>query len=237
MSRNGLLAVSALTSHGHGIWVGDEDGVEPLALRGKAAPGMGGNVFGGFAGINRVNDHGDTAFVGRVDYLEGARYGIWVGQPGHVEKVIAEGDPLPGTPDRLVRLPFPNPHLSDRGDVAFLGLRTNEPYLDNGGDGIWAGGPGHLSLIAERGDVVELDDGLEKTIDRLFFPYHYRGGRMASTFSDGNELLYQARFTDGTYALLVSTVHTPEPSGALLLCAIGAAASLRRRRTSHHASE
>jgi len=230
VSRNGVLAVSALTTRSHGVWVGDENGLELLALRGTPAPGVAEGVFGGFAGINRVNDHGEVAFVGRVDYFK-SYYGIWAGTPGHLEKVITEGDLLPGTNDRLTRLPYPNPHLSDRGDVAFLGLRGDGPFPnDNGGDGIWAGRPGHLSLIAEQGDVVALDDGLEKTIDRLFFPYHYRGGRMASTFSDDNELLFQARFTDGTYALLTSTVHNPEPSGALLLCAIGAAASLRRRR-------
>lgn len=235
-NTSGTVAFSAsLQTSGHltfGVWTGDPQQSQLLALGGTRAPGTPKN-FNNFYG-QTISENGNTAFYSGLD--DNQTNGIWAGAPGSIAKVAVTGELLPGSSLALTGIDM-WPLVNDLGQVAFLGVRDGTSNLRDGGDGLWAGEPSNLRLIAQRGDVFDLG-GQARVVDRLFMILdsdmaglgQYSSGK-ARGLDDQGDLLFFARFTDGSMALMMANV--PEPAAGALACAgvlywVGAARCRRR---------
>ena len=128
-----------------GLWRGAAGGVQLLARESQAAPGTGAGVFFSDFYYNPVlNDSGVCAFpatltgpgVGVADYA-----GLWTGQPGSLALLARLGAPAPGAAGETFVTLNP-PRLSATGHCLFTGTTSVT------GDGIWAGIPGSVVLVA-----------------------------------------------------------------------------------------
>ena len=152
---HGFLNSSSSTNSG--IWLeGGGSGLALVAREGDAAPGAGGANFSGF-NDPRLNDLGQTAFRGFLSsgFTDAA---IWSEGGGNGLALVArEGDMAPGTNgDTFVG--FGSLVLNDEGQAAFTAsLSSGAP----GTSSIWAqDSSGTLTLIAQIGDLLDVDDGL-----------------------------------------------------------------------------
>jgi hypothetical protein len=227
-NRNGRFVFEAGLQGfpGDGIWSGSADNVGSLTaivLRLQTAPGVG-LPFLGLGLGETVNDHGDVLFSASVGPESGPRKdGIWFAHAGTLKKVIVEGD-FAANPK--VHASFAPPLLNNIGQVAFIGDRFKLASFPErgGGDTLWAGTPENVQIIATSGDALDLG-GTTKTIDELFLS-DSRDLRFADALDDAGDLVFQAKFTDGTYAILVAEL--PEPAGGAIIV-FGAYFSCRRR--------
>ena len=78
--------------------------------------------------------------------------GIWEGTPGHVSLVVQSGQQAPGTPSGTLfsAVPYDSFASNDHGAVVFEALLATYPVGTT--EGIWAGLPGNLKLIAREAD-------------------------------------------------------------------------------------
>ncbi len=147
---------------------------------------------------------------------------VWVSDPTQdpavrARAVIArEGDQPPGTPDgtRFVGqdfgddlLPaFERPLVASTGQIAFE-ASTSGPW-DEHGRGIWFTDlSGRLRLVAHTGTQLEVTPGDFRTISLLSL---LAGGTSddgyAAALNDASQIAYGASFTDGTAAVIVTTL-------------------------------
>jgi hypothetical protein len=198
-----------------------------VALSGDPAPGTSDN-FAGFTG-SVLNDAGQTAFRGSVNSSSTTNTGIWSEGGGSGLALVArEGNMAPGTSDNFIN--FLGLSLNEPGQTAFVGV------LSDGFDrGIWAENrSGVLTLIARRGDLLDVDDGPGtdfRTISDLIFTFGTgNGDGQRSGFNNLGQLAFVANFTDGSSGVFVSNLAAiPEPS-TLLLGALASMGLLMRRR-------
>lgn len=187
-----------------------------------------------------VNAAGKTAFFASV----GLNSGIWSEGLGDLEMIAIEGQQAPGLPDGVLYQDFfgtsnANPSipshrlvLNGQGQVAFTASLFDSSVRGGRSLGLFAQDPqGFVTLIAKTGQTIDLGDGIDRTISHLDFQGHSgnQDGRI-SGFSDNGRLVFAARFTDGTAALIISNaVAVPEPS-TLVLAILGFAIVVLARK-------
>ena len=130
-----------------GLWVGEPNNLELIALTGPAgglAPGTG-QKFRALSAPN-LNAAGAVVFEG---FLEGstAGSGVWAGQPGALELVALSGQLAPGSDGKTFVSGFTFPVINAADDVAF------RASLDTGGFeiGIWVRSGGSLNFVTRTG--------------------------------------------------------------------------------------
>ena len=252
------LTGTGVTRTNHvGIWSeGGGGGLELVARAGDPAPGAGPGVnfgntpgFSPFFGSLRLNGLGQTAFNSRlvgigVDSTND--YGIWAEGDNGLTLVAREGDPALGTDEGVVfgysspygdsiTNPFSVPVLNGVGGMVFGATLIGTGVDSTNNSGIWAQDPnGILTLIARKGDVIDVSDGPGsdfRTIAGLSFADGLGNESGHSTaFNDLGQLVFNASFTDGSSGVFVTNlVAVPEP-GALALAVMGLLWSFSRRR-------
>ncbi len=107
----------------------------------------------------RALDDGRVAF-GALEPGQGQFDGsMWIGQPGHIERVIGFGDPAPGIPEQRIRRPF-GIQVTPTGLVGFASALIDPSATDGApSEGLWAGTPDSPQLIARLGDPVPGHEG------------------------------------------------------------------------------
>jgi hypothetical protein len=230
VSRNGHLAVQASLLEAffdEGIWSGpNASSLTLIVSRNQLAPGAG--LPFRMLIDPAVNDIGDVAFLGTFDDMTGnvPDHGIWFSREGVLTKVIGP-DQLSGDPNSVAMLN--GPMLNNIGQVAFLGRRRGLDEFGMGvGEAIFAGLPGALVTVATRGDTFVLG-GSSKVVEELFLGTGYPG-EDARALADTGDLVFVARFTDGTHAILVAQVPVPEPGSAVAAATVFASLACRRSR-------
>jgi hypothetical protein len=215
---------------GTSVWVHDQGGNAMLvAVAGSQAPGLESGVSFKTLSLPVLNDRGRAAFPA---YLAGPGvapnvndFGIWTQRGGSLTKVVRLGDPAP----EMVNAPFiyidPAISFNRNGQLAFLAL-AGQVGFGLSETGIWATDQnGLLRLIVRTGQQIDVDDGAGvdlRTISDLSFDTPDLGGTgngdgLGSAFNEWGQLVFGARFTDGSRGVFVSNlVRAPEPQSLLL---------------------
>jgi len=223
-----LTGTGVDSSNGWGIWSeGGGAGLALVARTGDAAPGTSSGV--NFSSFDRpvLNGAGQTAFSGGLTGTgvdSSNDRGIWsAGGGAGLALVVRAGDPAPGTSSGVNFRSFAkSPVLNSEGQTAFVGGLTGMGVDGSNEWGIWAEDRlGALTLIARKGDQLDVDDG--PGIDlRTITNFHFlsRGGNedgRPSGFNDLGQLAFFAEFTDGSSGIFVSNLAAiPEPNSLLL---------------------
>jgi hypothetical protein len=214
------------------LWFGTPTNMTVIAQRGTQAAGMPNGVLYGdlmasttrtqFANGGAVMLKASVTGTGVTTSNDQA---LWVGTAGNLSLALRKGDPVPGA----TGLNFGDfdanydPALSSLGLAAVLVKLTGNGVTTSNDEALWVAGPGMLTQVARKGDVIDLGPGSgTKTISGLALDF--------DGFK-GPYLTWEATFTDGTQALFLTPV--PEPAGVLLAVAGAGLAGtiLRRRRT------
>ena len=189
--------------------VTEEDTLHTVVRSGVAAPG--GGRFDRFSIASQpvvapVNTRGQIAFYATVLHAA-AREGIYLVQAGHVTKVAAFGDDLPGGGTLAEFAAQPLPSLNSAGHVAFTGEiaggRATEGVFLAGADGLRAialagdDAPGVPTGVVVGFDAPALNDNDELTFvanvrrgrDTLDVLYFWNGRRLQRIVAEGDLLL------------------------------------------------
>ncbi|MGE5609168.1 MAG: choice-of-anchor tandem repeat NxxGxxAF-containing protein [Bacillota bacterium] len=158
-----------------GIWSGVPGNIQLVAKLGGAAPGTPSGAQFTRLDQPQAGDHGLTVFAAELTgtgVTPQNRFGIWAGTPGNVQLVVRNDGPAPDLgPNSRIYLkesgpawasPAPLPYVETKGSqLAFMG----EALTSDGtkvGNGIWAGSPGAIHLIAKPDDpVLGVGDALQ----------------------------------------------------------------------------
>jgi hypothetical protein len=197
-----------------GLWSEGSGTLALVARRGSPAPGTPRGVNFGAFGLNLwplLNDAGQTAF--RAD-LTGTGVtstnsrGIWSGGTDDLKLVARTGDPAPGTSSGIRFSDLVRPTLNSAGQIAFGATLTGTGVLSSNNTGIWATDQaGTLQLIARTGAQVEVVPADFRTIsDLLFVGDTGNSDGRASGFNNSGQLVFWARFTNGTQGVFVSNL-------------------------------
>ena len=144
--ENGL-AGSVNASNNRAIFFGPPGNVQLAARLGQQAAGLPAGVPYESMRNPRFNDQGQIAFLGGA----GGESGIWAGVPGAFQLVAYGETQAPGTPLGVTYDTMGIPIVSSSSGIAFpASLRG--PNRENLGEGLFAGTPGSVQLIARRGD-------------------------------------------------------------------------------------
>jgi hypothetical protein len=153
-----------------------------------------------------VNARGQVAFYATVLHAP-AREGIFLAEPGHVMKVVAFGDELPGGGTLTEFAAHPLPSLNITGHVAFsaqiAGGRATEGVFLAGANGLQAialagdDAPGVPAGVLVGFDAPALNDNDELAFvanvrrgrDRLDVLYFWNGRRLQRLAAEGDRLL------------------------------------------------
>ncbi len=184
-----------------------------MARRGSPAPGTSSGVhFDAFSLSSWpvLNDAGQTAFRGN---LTGAgvtstnNRGIWVEDADTLELVARTGDPAPGTAVGVRFSDLALPTLNSAGQTAFRANLTGTGVFSSNNLGIWATDQrGALQLIARTGAQLEVTPGVFRTLsDVAFVGITGNSDGRASGFNNLGQLVFWARFTDGSQGVFVSS--------------------------------
>lgn len=164
-----------------GIWVErGAQGLQPVALPGRPAPGVSGKTFdymgdsnpGTNAAVSSLsfNNAGQIAF--RATFTGGGYFnndGLWLAQPdGTLEFIARSGNPVAGSSKPVVQIQHRSISLNQYGDVSFRGRYTTSFSNDAGLFSYF--GPGTTSFVGQTFDPVPGES------PRLFKEYAYDGG-------------------------------------------------------------
>ncbi len=154
----GVTAFSASTSAPGidyaSVWMGTPGALEVAVKGGTQAPGLdAGFLFAGFS-VASLNNDGTLAFKAGAYNGNTPHSGVWAGQAGNLS-LVAEADTLaPGTPYTFngnYNDGFNDVRLNNTGQVAFTGYLDGPDGNENG---IWAGTPGDIHLVAYEGGTA-----------------------------------------------------------------------------------
>jgi hypothetical protein len=173
-----------VTAPAKGVHVREAGALRAVVQSGLAAPG--GGRFDRFDVASQpvvapVNGHGQVAFYATVLHAP-AREGIFLADAGHVTKLAAFGDSLPGGGTLAEFGPHPLPSLNLAGHVAF----TAQIAGGRATEGVFLAGVDRLQVIALAGDdapgvpagvFVEFDAPALNDNDELAFVANVRRGR------------------------------------------------------------
>jgi hypothetical protein len=158
--------------------------------------------------------------------------GLFAGTPGNVRLVARSGQHAANAPPGLdvQRLDGTGTYtINSRGQVAFLDYSDTTP---TGHLGLYVADPdGSLTLLAAVGYPFDLGPGDSRTVSDIRFGLEgtATGGEDGRpfAFNDAGQVAFALRFTDGTSAVVLTTVPEPCPIAAVGLAAL----ALFRRRT------
>jgi len=204
------------------IWVGTPGNLELLARASSPAPGTD-STFDSLYANPILTQSGEVMFMAT---LTGGGTSFWVGKPGDLRKVVAQGDPRPDGAGTF-RLQYTRPAFSNgRGQVSFIEAAYGAPVS------LWATDlTGALQLACEAGDSFEVAPGDTRVISYIRNVYGGWGNETGfpTYFNDNSELLMTLDFTDGSQGVFVAIV--PEPTTSwLLLGGLALLSGFRRRR-------
>jgi hypothetical protein len=162
--RAKLLAAAAMVAGGtNAVWSQIQTASESIARTGNAAPGTGLN-FHRFESP-AMNNVGYYVFAGEVSGATNTtNQGIWAGPSNNLQLVAREGSGAPnytgtgtiGTFNFFSLNPFENnPLVESQSQIAFFGY-IEGPGITFGvnNNGLWAGTPGNIKLVARTGDAA-----------------------------------------------------------------------------------
>lgn len=149
--KGGVSGLSAREDSG--IWAGAPNDLQLAAQGGAPAPGTE-TTFDGFnnGGFRDpvFNAKGQVAFWGSLDSASETNHGIWAGAPENLQLIARRGHTLPGRDGEVPINNLNPPAISDTGEVAFLGYRSDVPFAES--QGMWFGTSGDLQFIAGAGE-------------------------------------------------------------------------------------
>lgn len=190
-------------------------GAEVLQARiGTAAPDTNGTPTAAyFSALSDpvINNAGEVAFLGTLQVGGSVTVdndtGIWSTAGGTLHRVAREGDTDSATGGTFAK--FTSFALPDTGDVVFLGVLKGTTAIPGPGSpavvstnntGIWAcDSEGALQKVMRTSDQV-----LTKVISKISFlpAVSYSPGQTRSVTTQGDKIVYNAVFTDGSTAIL-----------------------------------
>jgi len=233
-------------SNNGGVWSeGGGNDLELIARAGDQAPGTPPGVnfnFNPFNNTIALNDQGHTAFIANLQGAESGQ-GIWSEGGGNgLELVARTGTPAPGVESGVSFDAFVGQTVvfNNNGQTAFWAnlIGPGVDFTNNNDSGIWAqDSAGNLRLIAREGDLLDVsDDPLApdlRTIRVLSWLNGNTGnsdGR-PSGFNNLGQLVFVARFTDGSEGIFVSNlVAVPEPSAMVIFVSLALTRLFTRRQ-------
>ena len=191
-----------------GIWVKDAIGLRLIALVGDPAPGTAALPFIDFNHLD-FNADGLMAFDARLDTVDtSSDHGIWLGLPDSLNLLVRAGDPAPGAAGETFGNLVMGPDLNDSGEIVFF-ARLRESNTD----GIWAGAPGDLAMIAREGEVIEIKSGDYRTIQSILpFNGGLDGFAVDRRFNDAGQLAFSVTFTDRSESLILASPVSTSPN-------------------------
>lgn len=197
--------------------------------------------FSGF-GAPVMNGRGDVLFQASLafDGQQEMVGSLWAASQAGRRLLVTEGDAAPGSAAGVVFGNFSSPSVNDTGGFAFVGDLRGAGVSESNDRGIWVGSIGTdlddgaanalspLRLVVREGDVLDLGDGLSRTVRSIEMIQGSNGGENggASGFNHLGELAFVARFTDGSNAVIIAV---PEPAATMLLLSAILLARPRRR--------
>ena len=195
------------------LWLENGGQLVLVARKGEAAPG--GGVFDilyppQFSGSGRI------AFAAWLKYgLGGTDFtndiGIYLGQnQGNVVKIVREGDPapIPNVSGVTFGGTLVLPSVNNSNQVAFNASLRGGIFQENWSDSIWVSdAQGNKSLVALRGQSLEVAPGVFKTIGQLGQLYQGSASQdgEAVLFNNAGQIAFLVTFTDATTAVVVAS--------------------------------
>jgi len=207
----GAVAVTArlARTEGEGIWLGQPGALEPVVRTGAPAPGTTGTFTGLLfpsVSYTAINDRNEVAFIARESDGQSDASGIWAGPAGSPELVALSGRPAPGAGAVFSGFGETPPAINNRGQVAF---RMNvRPGADL--QGIWAGSPGALELVALQGQAAALGPGSPGARFSRFGP---------AILNDAGQVAFHALLESDDQTFSGWSYWVTDPSGGLRLVA------------------
>lgn len=195
LNRNGHVSFFAVEKYrGFGIWVNDDGKLDSIALDGKLAPGLAGDVhfdfnpdFGATFYRATMNATGDMLFFNRLvgsSVNANNSDSLWRWHSGELSLVAREGDQAPGMTSGVTFNAFQNligpsgPVLSDSNDFAFMASLRGDGIDAQNRLSIWKVTDDGFRLVAQTGSLVpDFDSGA--TFDYLETPMLNDDGRIA----------------------------------------------------------
>jgi hypothetical protein len=222
-----VFFASTLNDGTRGIWAGKPSQLKLVARTETPAPGLAGATFDFFFDLG-LNEKGDVAFRADVQPTDDEKLAIYAGRPNNPQLVAATGQHAPGTEDGVEFGYLTDPVINKDGQVAFFGYLTGANSRGPNDYGIFATGhSGDLRLIARFGDDFEVGPGDIRTIQALSHAGVF--GTHILTFNADSNLVFLAKFTDGSEGIFTATV-LPEPASLLSLL-LAAPLLVPRRRS------
>jgi hypothetical protein len=232
----GFLTSGGVTSANNvGLWSEGSGALNLVARRGHQAPGAPASAVFEDLATPVIDDLGQTAFYAALRTGSGGvtsanDEGIWSQSGGALQLLAREGSLAPGAPPGATFSTFfNNVVVNSPGQLAFAAQLSSDL-----GSSLWATDrTGQLRLIARPGDLFDVDEGPSvdlRTVSTLFMHGSTSGVAGHPTpLNDLGQLTFLAAFTDGTEALLVSSlVAIPEPA-SWVLAAMALLAPIARR--------
>jgi hypothetical protein len=211
-------------TNNEGLWSDASGTLQLVARRGSPAPGTpeGVNfefslVFPNVFPLGPVlNDRGQIAFRANLTgagVTSANNQGLWSGDVGSLSLVARTGEQAPGTPNTVLFSNLFRPALNSEGQLAFRANLTGFGVTSSNNLGIWATDQdGAVQLIVRKGAALEVAPGDSRFISDLGFVIDSGNsdGR-ASAFNDLGQLVFWAKFTNGTQGVFVSSAvaHLP----------------------------
>jgi hypothetical protein len=183
-----------------GIWIDREGTRFVVAIENARPPGTPAGVMrSDLSGVKvALNNRDEMAFKAGLrgsGVTASNDVGIWSGTREALSLVARTGSSAVGASGTTFYF-FPEHHLNDAGDVAFMAILAGSSVGSNNDIGIWATRQGNLSLVTREGDSYEVAPGLIRTVIEL---------KTGFAFNDSGQVAFLARFSDGTTGLVVVT--------------------------------
>jgi hypothetical protein len=149
------FATNVVGQTGGTFWLGNANGVVPVARAGTQVPGMPAGANWDFFQVDNLNDNGAVGFWGRSTNTGGVsdatNEGVWAGTPGNLALAVREGFQAPGMPIGATFFSFSAPGFNDQGQVMLRGSVQGGGTGPGNNTGMWIGTPGNVTLLAREG--------------------------------------------------------------------------------------
>ncbi len=139
------------------MWTGSPGALSLMAREGAFAPGPWIPGFMTFASFDPplLNNADQVCFFGTTNNTTDPRdRGIWFGAPGFLTTAVFEQDPAPGTGPDITFLDYvgASVRLNGPGQIAFMATIIGPGVVGTNNQGLWAGTPGSVHLMAREGN-------------------------------------------------------------------------------------